>query len=143
MQFAPPSFSTGLLGNSWPPRIIVLDDDRLVLEILCEALSVTGAIVTPVTTADAALDAMGEPPRPSMLITDIDLGPGPDGFAVAEHARIRWPNMPIFLISGHYNGNAKLEASLRATFFPKPLRLRPFIAAVSAALPAEPARASS
>ena len=137
MQFGAPHHETGLLGQPRPPRIILLDDDRTVLDILVEALSVTGATITPVTTADAALDAMGEPPVPSILVTDIDLGPGPDGFAVAEHARIRWPHIPIFIISGHYVGDPSYEAALGATFFRKPLRLTPFITAITAALPAE------
>ena len=141
MQFGAPNRESGLLGHPRPPRIIVLDDDRLVLDILAEALAVTGAIITPVTTADAALDAMGEPPVPSILVTDIDLGPGPDGFAVAEHARIRWPEMPIFIISGHYVGDPSYEAALRATFFRKPLRLTPFVAAITAALPTDATRA--
>ncbi len=117
-----------------PPRVILLDDDPVILEILTEALRGLGLAVSPVSNADDALHAMGEPPTPSILITDIDLGPGPDGFAVAEHARIRWPDMPIFVISGHYSGDPILDSTLRLRVLTKPLRIAALLSAVSDSL---------
>lgn len=117
-----------------PPRVILLDDDPTILEILTEALRGLGLAVSPVSTADDALMSMGEAPTPSVLITDVDLGPGPDGFAVAEHARIRWPDMPIFVMSGHDHGESTLESALRLRVVAKPLRIAALLTAVADSL---------
>ena len=118
-----------------PLRAIVLDDNPMVLAVLAEALRGIGLTVSAVDNANDALHEMGEPPTPALLITDIDLGPGPDGFDVAEHARIRWPNLPIFIVSGSYNGDPELDTALSLRSFRKPIRIATLLQAIAESLP--------
>jgi len=115
-------------------RAIILDDDPAVLAILAETLVGAGLAVCAVGSADAAFVAMGGLPAPSILITDIDLGAGPNGIAVAERARAQWPAMPIFIVSGGQIGDVSLESRLQARFFPKPIRMVAFLAALTDAV---------
>ncbi len=50
------------------------------------------------TRANAELDAAAG--RFGAVVTDIRLGPGPDGWAVARHARALAPGVPVVYVSG-------------------------------------------
>lgn len=121
----------------WPYRIILVDDDPQVREIFGEALRDCGWPVTTAADADGGLDAMGDPPRPSMLITDIDLGPGPSGLLLADHTRIRFPFVPIILISGHWNPEVENHGVPDAVLLRKPFRASALIELVSRYLPVQ------
>jgi DNA-binding response OmpR family regulator len=63
-------------------------------------LSVAHAI-----TAEEALSALMRPngrraALPSVLVTDIALGSGMDGFTLADEVRRRWPGMGVVFITG-------------------------------------------
>lgn len=117
-----------------PHHAILLDDDPAVLAVLLEALTGCGLSVNSVSTAGAAFEAMLNVPVPSILITDIDLGDGPDGIEVAQHARNLWPKMPIFVLSGRHGCDTSFEARLGARFFSKPVRIAVLLAALAEAV---------
>ncbi|WP_374297220.1 response regulator [Sphingomonas sp.] len=109
------------------PRAIVLDDDPQVRAILGEAMAMAGFSVSTADCAAAAFAAMQALPPPTVLTTDIDLGEGPSGMAVAAHARELWPNLLIFVISGNQSSDLALESRLGLHFLAKPVRIAAFL----------------
>jgi DNA-binding response OmpR family regulator len=81
--------------------ILLAEDDSLVQTFLIEVLQFADLTVTAASSGDEAavlLTRLLEPPR--LLLTDINLGPGVDGFTLGARARDRWPSLPVIYISG-------------------------------------------
>jgi CheY-like chemotaxis protein len=78
-----------------------VEDEVLVQALAVMILDDAGLVVEVASTGQEALlrlDVPGSGYR--ALITDIDLGPGPNGWDVADHARRRFPHMPVVYVSG-------------------------------------------
>ncbi|GIV95786.1 MAG: transcriptional regulator [Herpetosiphonaceae bacterium] len=89
-------------------RILVVDDDRLLAEMISKILAYAGYEVTIVTTAEEAYDlALREPP--ALLMTDILL-PGIDGYTLSRRLRqdqaLR--QLPILIVTGQYDVSDKI-----------------------------------
>lgn len=79
-------------------RILVVDDDADVREVLCELLSADGHTVT--TAADGAEALQGfAADRYDVVFTDLGM-PGISGWQVAEHVKRIAPNMPVIMVTG-------------------------------------------
>jgi CheY-like chemotaxis protein len=59
-----------------------------------------GIFVTAAHTAEEAMSVIDARGYLKMLLTDVDLGKGPNGFDVARHARACYPNLPVVFVSG-------------------------------------------
>jgi DNA-binding response OmpR family regulator len=82
-------------------NVMVVEDDRLVAELIEEALVDERhevAVAHDDRTAYARLE--GEPRSFEVLIADIDLGEGTTGFDVARRARQLNPEVKVIYISG-------------------------------------------
>jgi CheY-like chemotaxis protein len=83
--------------------VLLVEDDVSVRETLAEDLADAGLDVSEAPNADAALSVaralaqMGRPP--SVLVTDVNLGPGMDGLGLAAEVRRRWPEMGVVAIT--------------------------------------------
>jgi CheY-like chemotaxis protein len=66
-------------------RVLVVDDARVVLEVVTEILQLVGATVTAVRSAEAALTAL-QSERPDVLLSDISM-PGKDGYWLIDQVR--------------------------------------------------------
>ena len=81
--------------------LFLVEDDPLIRDLLEASLTEAGFEVIEVgngTKALAEFDAGAA--RFRAVITDIRLGAGPDGWAVARRARELVPNMPVVYMSG-------------------------------------------
>ena len=87
-------------GGHGTRNAILIDDDSLVREVIGEALEVLGWDVTPLASAEAALAMSDVLPTPRLIVTDVNLGAGMNGFEFLPHARRRWPGAGIIVISG-------------------------------------------
>src|SRR3990167_5091046 len=67
--------------------IIFVDDDFICNLDICEILREADFKVVTTYCASAAFEAIATGGQLSGLVTDIDLGPGADGFEVARRAR--------------------------------------------------------
>src|SRR5258708_34017104 len=67
-------------------RILVVDDLDDVRETTMAVLVAAGYAVTPAADGDEALSLLAQEPSPDLLLTDIVLGRGLNGFALAERA---------------------------------------------------------
>lgn len=85
-----------------PPRVLIVDDDPLIRELLQSYLAGEGYAVTCADTAEAAeralLEAEPEGPAFDLVLLDIRL-PGKDGLTLTRELRVR-SEIGIILITG-------------------------------------------
>jgi two-component system cell cycle sensor histidine kinase/response regulator CckA len=123
-------------GVSTPtPRVLLVDDELGILEVLCVALELRGFEVSPYLDGPAALEALAQMSTPpDLVILDVVM-PGLSGQAVFRAMRARW-DVPVLFHSG-YRGIDTLAAELREPrtgFLQKPWTLQQLNAAVDALL---------
>lgn len=81
--------------------ILVVEDDPLILEFLCEILQEEGFVVEPQISADAAVIYLEQhAPQVRMLLTDITMPGTLNGADLANQFGNRWPEKPIMIMSG-------------------------------------------
>jgi DNA-binding NtrC family response regulator len=82
--------------------ILVVEDDPLILEFLCEILLDEGFVVQSQTSADAALQYLEQHAQNvRMLLTDINMPGKLNGADLANLFGDRWPDKPIMIMSGY------------------------------------------
>ena len=112
-------------------RLLLAEDEPLVAMILQDTLEEAGFSVYHVLAAADAIDALDtDYAELSGLITDIRLGGGADGWAVARHARARMPTLPILYISGDNAHDHKLKGVSRSIMLQKPFASSQLVAAI-------------
>lgn len=79
--------------------VIVVDDDRSVLEVIAAMLEELGCDVITAESGAEALDQLGRNQQISILITDINM-PGMDGHELAERAKRMRPELRVLQLSG-------------------------------------------
>jgi len=79
-------------------RVLVVDDDKEIREILADMLAIDGHSATVCPDGSAALKAINEGPF-DMLITDLGM-PGMSGLDLAGAVHEAYPRMPIAIITG-------------------------------------------
>ena len=82
------------------PRVLVVDDDRAIREMLSQVLGREGYDVTVAADGSAALETMSHH-RPDVILLDIVL-PGPDGFEICRQLKQdpRTLLTPVILVTG-------------------------------------------
>jgi DNA-binding NtrC family response regulator len=81
--------------------VLVVDDEDLVREIVSENLMEDGLQVTGAVCAEDALEIAGRSGVPEVLVTDVNLGPGMDGFILADEVHRRWPSVGVVIMTGN------------------------------------------
>jgi DNA-binding response OmpR family regulator len=100
--------------------VLLVEDELLVRELVEEALVDAGADVLTADSGAAAQKVLEERSfGADVLVTDINLGPGCDGFELARLARLGKPDMKVVYITGHaiHLGKTGVEGSV---LIPKP-----------------------
>jgi DNA-binding response OmpR family regulator len=115
------------VGSIERQTAMLVDDDANHRQVLGEALTEDGWDVIEAATGENALmlDV-----KPALLVTDINLGAGMDGWSLGGLARNRWPDVGLLFISGA-NQPDRQQHFLLGAFLQKPFLLSDFIAAVS------------
>lgn len=117
-------------------RILVVEDNPLLLLDLCDQLTELGFSPLPATNAGAGAHLLDK--TIDALITDIELGAGPDGLALARLAASTLPHLPVIIVSGGVQPTAA-ELPPGALFFPKPYRVETLVRALQNATHAKAA----
>jgi CheY-like chemotaxis protein len=81
-------------------RILFVEDDYVLNMATSAYLEDIGFEVESVYSAPDAIAAINRPEYITALLTDIDLGAGPDGFDVARYARTLYRDLPVVYVSG-------------------------------------------
>jgi CheY-like chemotaxis protein len=104
-------------------RVLVVEDEFLVREMMAEALTEQGFEVRATATADEALALLARGEACDVLFTDINLGGDVDGAMLSWAARTLRPNLPVLYASGAVSGLHQLKAVPGAGFVAKPCRM--------------------
>ena len=89
---------TGTLGR--PCRVLVVDDDPLVVASTAAMLEDLGHIVVEALSGARALDLLARETNVDVVLTDHAM-PGMTGAELARQIRQVWPDLPIILASGY------------------------------------------
>jgi CheY-like chemotaxis protein len=103
---------------------LVVDDDTSYRQIMREILTANEWRVTEAATGEDAL-MLSEKPDLLVIVIDISLGGGMDGWTFARLARDRWPDVGFLFISG--TSQSPQQYDIFGQFIMKPFRLSDFI----------------
>jgi DNA-binding response OmpR family regulator len=115
-------------------KILIVDDDPDVRQIMFGVLSDLGYSVKEAGDGEAALDILKEH-RPDLLVLDFGM-PGTNGAEVAATARQQNGGLKILFVSGYSDTSAIEKAVGKAALLHKPFRPAEFAAAVRSSLDA-------
>ena len=120
--------------------ILFVDDDLISRLLNCAILRECGFTVMEAGSFDEATRIIQRNPRLAALVTDIDLGPGGDGFEVARLARGADPVLPVIYMSGTEIQRYASEGVGDSRFIPKPFEPDQIVRALDDAARVAPAR---
>lgn len=103
-------------------RVLIVDDEPVVTSMLVDLLAEWGYEAVAEADGVAALERV-EDLQPSVIIADVMM-PRLDGFGLLREVKVRWPEIPVILLTGQ----GSLELAMRAIqeegayyYFDKPL----------------------
>ncbi len=102
--------------------ILVVDDERDIRDLVSGVLSDEGYECRTAGGSDEALSAIDEK-RPSLVLLDVWLhGSAMDGLEVLDEIKVREPDLPVIIFSGHGNIDTAVSAVSRGAmdFIEKP-----------------------
>lgn len=116
--------------------ILVVEDQPLLLLDLIDQLAEFGLHSVPASSARTAANLLND--SIDALVTDIELGTGPDGLTLAHLAAQARPDLPIVVVSG---GVRPTDSQLPqgARFIRKPYRIADIVSAIEDQRPARAA----
>ncbi len=104
-------------------RILVVDNDKAMCEVVYEGLTQRGFDVHWHTSADDALARMRTEPF-DVVLTDLKM-PGTDGLSLCDRVRAYWPEVPVIIMTA-FGSLETAVAAIRAgayDFVTKPIRM--------------------
>jgi two-component system response regulator GlrR len=116
------------------PKILIVDDDTDLLELLKIRLTAAGYKVDAVQSAEAALNYL-DVSRPQLVISDMQMS-GMDGMALFEHIHRTLPTLPVIILTAHGTIPDAVAAVQRGVFgyLAKPFDSKTLLANISQAL---------
>ncbi|MGH8388264.1 MAG: response regulator [Pseudomonas sp.] len=121
-------------GNLPDGLILVVEDDPLILDFLCEILQEEGFVVEPQTSADdASVYLEQHAAQVRLLLTDITMPGTLNGADLANQFGDRWPDKPIMIMSG-YETPESSGVRHEVAFIKKPWALGQLLDCVQGAL---------
>lgn len=118
-------------------KILVVDDESIVLDSCQKVLESEGFDVYLVPSADKALDAMKNK-NFGLLLVDVKM-PGHDGFCLMREVKEKWPDIPIIVMSGYPTNDTITDGTKMgaAAFIPKPFTPDELLETVHQVIPQE------
>lgn len=118
-----------------PPWILVVDDDKAILDLVEMILKAEGWTVRPAASATLALASVDQAgTAPALLICDVMMT-GMDGLQLTRRLLIRFPQLKTIIISAHLEDVSWWPSDLTGCrFLPKPFHNDELVQAVREAL---------
>lgn len=91
-----------------PCRILVVDDDPLVVASTAAMLEDAGHMVVEASSGQRALDVLRLGTQVDVVVTDHAM-PGMTGLELARRIHQGWPSLPVILVSGYTDLSASVE----------------------------------
>src|SRR5436305_3482080 len=120
------------------PAILLVDDDKDLLQLIAMRLSAAGYNVNAVESGQAALAALAVA-RPQVVVTDLRMA-GMDGMALFDAIHRDSPSLPVVILTAHGTIPEAVMATRRGVF---PFLTKPFEPKVLLDTVAEAMRLSS
>jgi CheY-like chemotaxis protein len=114
--------------------ILVVDDDPMVLEMVCRFLTQSGYRVQGTTEPAKAVDLFAAAAEPFCLVVSDVAMPGMNGYEMANRLLTLKPSTRVLFISGHADCNAAEGQARDFQLLKKPFEPRALLHAVAAAL---------
>lgn len=117
-----------------PPRILIVDDDDSVRDVISVLLREEGYNCVVANSAEMALDVAGMEETP-LVISDMKM-PGKDGVWLLENLRERYPDTAVIMLTGYGDTESAVDCLRRGAvdYLLKPPRLTDLIRAIERAL---------
>lgn len=115
-------------------RVLLVEDERITSLELGSFLEDEGFEVEAVHSGDGALGAIDRLP-PRFLVTNLRLGPGPNGLDIARYARALRPDIRIVFVSGGPACVSESGPGMESQFIAKPFRSEQVVDALRRPLP--------
>lgn len=102
--------------------ILLIEDDIALGEALCDVLESKGHDVYWARNGTQGIDGLTS--QPSLVLSDINLGPGPNGFEVLARARVQCPLTPVILMTAYSDvaGAVRAIQAGAADYLAKPFK---------------------
>lgn len=115
-------------------RLLLVEDEPVILELLCDVLNDAGFDVVQATTGTGAVRAVHQH-HPDLITLDVSL-PGMDGFAVIRQLRESGLRIPVIFVSARDSEEDRERASSlgAADYISKPFGLEELVRRVRAVL---------
>ncbi len=119
---------------SLAPRILIVDDDESVRDVISVLLREEGYNCGVASSPEMALDMAAAEETP-LVISDMKM-PGHDGLWLLEHFRDRFPDTSVIMLTGYGDTEAAVDCLRRgaADYLLKPPKLTDLIRAIERAL---------
>ncbi len=119
------------------PRVLVVDDEASIRDLLEKTLTMADYIVDTAPDGRSAIDRMRIYPY-DLLITDLRM-PGMDGLAVIREARRFKADLPVIIVTGYSTESSAIEALNLgvASYLTKPFRVPQVLSKAAKALGTE------
>jgi len=82
------------------PAILLVEDEPLIRLFMAELLEEAGFRVIEAAHANEALTILNSGLPIGVLLTDVDMPPGPDGYELSRTVSRYWPRVEILIMSG-------------------------------------------
>lgn len=117
-----------------PTRILIVDDDASVRDVISVLLQEEGYECRTASSAEAALDVAAAE-APPLVISDMKM-PGRDGIWLLEAFRERYPESAVIMLTGYGDTEAAVDCLRRGAvdYLLKPPKLTDLIRAIERAL---------
>jgi CheY-like chemotaxis protein len=115
--------------------VLYVEDEPLLRELAAAMLEDAGFEVVNVESGAAAFLALDDEREPfCAIVTDINLGDGPDGWAVAKHGRELNRDLPVVYVTGANGHQWRAEGVPRSLLVEKPFTSDQIIEAIRSVL---------
>jgi two-component system, NtrC family, response regulator GlrR len=101
-------------ANSPSPKVVLVDDDKDLLQLIAMRLTAAGYAVTAVQSGEAALAALAVA-RPQVVVTDLRMQ-GMDGMALFDAIHRDSPSLPVVILTAHGTIPEAVTATRRGVF---------------------------
>src|SRR5918992_451505 len=120
--------------NAANPTVLLVDDDKDLLQLIAMRLTAAGYAVTAVESGEAALAALAVS-RPQVVVTDLRMQ-GMDGMALFDAIHRDSPSMPVLILTAHGTIPEAVSATRRGvfSFLTKPFEPKVLLDTVAAAM---------
>jgi len=118
-----------------PARILVVEDDTAVRDVVVTVLTLEGHDILSAMSATEALEQAQIGDFPDLLLTDINLPAPLDGFALAHRMRENAPGLGVIYMSGDMDLDKSRRGVEGAVVLSKPFRRMALLDAVTQVMP--------